>query len=238
MSKLLKNFIGIDISKSYFDVAVIKADAPASSQHAQFTQSESGYRKMIQWLKQQEVFLDSETLFCMEYTGLYNSGLVSFLTHQKAQVWVEMPLRIKKSSGFERGSNDKTSAVKIAGYAYRYQDKKQLWRPLDSAIERIKNFFAQRDRIITAIMQLTVPVKELYQCGCVQEAKELEKLQKKPLKALQKSKEDSEHLIIKTVKQDEHVEKRTQQVQSIKGIGPITAVSLLAYTKGFTSFNN
>ena len=238
MSKLLKNFIGIDISKSYFDAALIKADNPGGSQHQQFIQSESGFKKMIQWLTQHDVLVNSETLFCMEYTGLYNSGLVSFLTGQKAQVWVEMPLRIKKSTGFERGSNDKTSAVKIAGYAFRYQDKKQLWRPLDSAIERIKNLIAQRDRIITAIMQLTVPIKELNQCGCIQEAKELEKLQSKPLKALQKSKEDIERLIIKMVKQDEQMDKKTQQVQSIKGIGTVTAVTLLAYTKGFTSFDN
>ena len=238
MSKLLKNFIGIDISKSYFDAALIKAVDPGCSVHQQFPQSESGFKKMIQWLKQQDVLINSETLFCMEYAGLYNSGLVSFLTSQQAQLWVEMPLRIKKSTGFERGSNDKTSAVKIAGYAYRYQDKKQLWRPLDSAIERIKNLIAQRDRIITAIMQLAVPVKELYQCGCVQEAKELEKLQRKPLKALQKSKEDIERLIIKMVKQDEQIDKRTQQVQSIKGIGPVTAVAILAYTKGFTSFDS
>lgn len=87
-------------------------------------------------------------------------------------------------------------------------------------------------------MQLAVPVKELYQCGCVQEAKELEKLQRKPLKALQKSKEDIERLIIKMVKQDEQIDKRTQQVQSIKGIGPVTAVAILAYTKGFTSFDS
>jgi transposase len=238
MSKLLKNFIGIDISKSYFDAAFIKTDAPGNSQHQQFTQNESGFKKMIRWPKQQGVLVTSETLFCMEYTGLYNTGLVSFLTRQKALVWVEMPLRIKKSTGFERGSNDKTSAVKIAGYAFRYQDKRQLWRPLDSSIERIKNLIAQRDRIITSITQLTVPIKELNHCGCVKEAKELEKLQRKPLKALQKSKEDIERLIIKTVKQDEQIDKRTQNVQSIKGIGPITAVSLLAYTKGFTSFDN
>ena len=238
MSKLLKNFIGIDISKSYFDVALIKAVDPGCSVHQQFAQNQSGFKKLIQWLNQQDVFLSNETLFCMEYTGLYNSGLVGFLTSQKAQLWVEMPLRIKKSTGFERGSNDKTSAVKIAGYAFRYQDKKQLWKPLDSSIERIKNLIAQRDRIVTAITQLSVPVKELNQCGCAEEARQLEKLQRRPLKALQKSKEDIEQLIIKVVKQDEQIDKKTRQVQSIKGIGPITAVTLLAYTKGFTSFDN
>jgi transposase len=149
-----------------------------------------------------------------------------------------MPLRIKKSTGFERGSNDKTSAVKIAGYAFRYQDRKLLWNPLDSTIERIKNLITQRDRIITAITQLSVPIKELHECGCSQEAKEMEKLQRKPLKALQKSKRDIEQLIIKMVKQDEKMDKKTRQVQSVKGIGPVTAVTLLVYTKGFTSFDN
>ncbi|HEV8081689.1 MAG TPA: transposase [Chitinophagaceae bacterium] len=157
MSKLLKNFVGIDISKTWFDAAVIKTDHPTQIMHSQFSQTPDGFKKMVNWMQQQDVLLNSETLFCMEYTGIYNTGLVNFLVEQKAQVWVEIPLRIKRSSGFERGSDDKTSAVKIAGYAFRYQDKIQLWRPVDSSIEKIKNLIAQRDRVINAITQLTVP---------------------------------------------------------------------------------
>lgn len=238
MSKLLKNFVGIDISKTWFDAAVITAGHPSVSMHNQFSQSPDGFKKMITWLRQQNVLLNTETLFCMEYTGIYNVGLVNFLVEQKAQLWVEMPLRIKKSSGFERGSDDKTSAVKIAGYAFRYQDKMQLWQPVDSSIEKIKHLIAQRDRVVNAIIQLTVPVKELLQCGCNKEAKELEKLQLKSLKALQKTKEAIEQLIVKTVGQDAVITKKVQQVQSIKGIGQVTAVSLLVYTKGFTTFSN
>ena len=239
MSKLLKNFVGIDISKAWFDAAVIKTDYPTQSMHSQFTQTPDGFKKMVNWLQQQDVLLNSETLFCMEYTGIYNTGLVNFLVEQKAQLWVEMPLRIKRSSGFERGSDDKTAAVKIAAYAFRYQDKMLLWRPVDSSIEKIKNLIAQRDRVINAITQLTVPVKELAECGCnTKEVKELEKLQRSPLKALQKTKEAIEQLIVKTAQQDVEISKKIQQVQSINGIGPVTAVALLAYTKGFTTFTN
>ncbi|HEV8081690.1 MAG TPA: transposase [Chitinophagaceae bacterium] len=86
---------------------------------------------------------------------------------------------------------------------------------------------------------LQFPVKELSECGCNnKEVKELEKLQRAPLKALQKTKEAIEQLIVKTAQQDEEVAKKIQQVQSIKGIGPVTAVALLAYTKGFTIFAN
>jgi transposase len=238
MSKLLKNFVGIDISKTYFDAAIIKADHPSGSMHNQFSQCQDGFKKMLTWLQQQDVLLNTETLFCMEYTGIYNRGLVNFLIEQKAQLWVEMPLRIKKSAGFERGSDDKISAIKIAGYAFRYQDKMQLWRPVDSSIEKIKHLIAQRDRVVNAITQLSVPVKELSDCGCSKEAKELEKLQRSPLKALQKTKEAIEELIVKTVQQDAVITKKVQQVQSIKGIGQVTAVAFLAYTKGFTAFSN
>lgn len=239
MSKLLKNFVGIDVSKSFFDVALLKAAGSHDhSSHQQFDQTEGGFKKMRHWLKQQGVGIDQQTLFCMEYTGVYNSGLVHFLVQQDALLWVEMPLRIKRAGGFERGSNDKTSAIKIAHYAYRYQDRCELWRPVDSTIERIKHLIAQRDRIINAMTQLQVPVKELAQCGCTTEAKQLEKLQRKPLEALQQSKTAIEQAIRDLVKEDEQLHKKIQQVQSIKGIGVITAVTLLAYTKGFTAFDN
>ena len=238
MSKLLKNFIGIDISKTWFDVAVIKANQSIENVHNQFSQTPDGFKKMVTWLHKQDIILNDETLFCMEYTGIYNSGLVNFFVEQQAQLWVEMPLRIKRSTGFERGSDDKTCAIKIAGYAFRYQDKMQLWRPVDSSIEKIKNLISQRDRVINAITQLTVPIKELSECGCKSEAKELEKVQRSSLKALKKTKDSIEQLIVKTVQVDEVITKKVQQVQSIKGIGKVTAVALLVYTKGFTTFSN
>ena len=97
-----------------------------------------------------------------------------------------MPLRIKKAGGFERGSNDKTASVKITWYAMRYQDNVKLWQPADSSMEKIKNLIAQRDRIINAVTQLTVPVNELKDCGCEAEAKQMEKIQKTALAAMKK----------------------------------------------------
>ena len=238
MSKLLKNFVGIDISKAYFDAVVVKDQTPGEIIHHQFSQKPEGFLKMRQWLQQHDVMLNEATLFCMEYTGLYNTGLVNYLVKNKAQLWVEMPLRIKKAGGFERGSDDKTAAVKIALYALRYQDRLQLWQPIDSNLEKIKNLIAQRDRIGNAITQLKVPVDELKECGNTAAAKEMEKLQAPALKGLQKAKLSVEDQINKTVQADEKISKKVQQVQSIKGIGAITAVAMLAYTKGFTSFTN
>jgi transposase len=237
MSKL-KNFVGIDISKLWFDAALIKADNPSQIIHQQFAQKAEGYKKMQEWLIMYKVKPDAETLFCMENTGLYNTGLVNYLVRNKAQLWIEMPLKIKKAGGFERGSDDKTASVKIAWYAMRYQDNVRLWQPADSNMEKIKNLITQRDRIINAVKQLTVPVNELKDCGCEAEAKQMEKIQKAALVALQKTKMNIEIMIRKTVQQDEQINKKVKLVQSIKGIGPVTAVALLVYTKGYERFDN
>jgi hypothetical protein len=50
MSKLLKNFVGIDISKTYFDAVIVKDDAPSETIHQQFSQKPQGFIKMFEWL--------------------------------------------------------------------------------------------------------------------------------------------------------------------------------------------
>ena len=156
MSKLFKNFVGIDISKLWFDAALIKADDSSVVIHEQFGQSPEGFHKMQTWLQKQGVLQNEQTVFCMEYTGIYNTGLVHFLVRANASLWVEMPLKIKKAGGFERGTDDKAAAVKIAWYALRYKDQVKLWQPIDSNIDMIKNLIAQRDRIVNAINLLSL----------------------------------------------------------------------------------
>lgn len=238
MSKLLKNFVGIDISKLFFDVALLKEGQPDQIFHQQFKQTQFGFSEMKEWLKKRDVFLDDSTLFCMEYTGIYNTPLTKWLCDEKALVWIEMAIRIKKSEGFERGSNDKTDAIKIARYACRFKENKQLWSPTDESLNKIKNLIAQRDRIVDTISKLTVPINELKEIGCIAEAKQMEKLQKAVINNLEKAKKNIETTIVKIVNNDKGLSKKVERVKSIKGVGEVTAIAFLVYTKGFTSFEN
>lgn len=238
MSKLFKNFVGIDISKSWFDATLITQDSVAKPVHHQFAQSAPGYHSMIDWLRLNNVELDEQTLFCLEYTGIYNTGFVSFLVGQHANIWVEMPLRIKKAGGLERGSDDKSASSKIAWYALRYHDQAKLWKPADSSIEKLKHLLTQRERLITTLKQLTVPAQELIDCGCIAEGKMVSKLQQPVIKALQKTLKQIESLINATIREDEQLSQTVDLVQSVNGIGKVTATALLVYTKGFTAFKN
>lgn len=235
MSKLFKNFVGVDISKSWFDVTLI---ATNKTVHKQFAQTVEGYQSMEQWLQLNQAAIDEHTLFCLEYTGIYNTGFVNFLVTRSANIWVEMPLRIKRAGGLERGCDDKTASAKIAWYALRYHDQAKLWKPADTSIEKLKHLITQRERIITSIKHLTVPAQELIDCGCITEGNMISKLQQPAIKALKKTQQKIEALISKTIKEDEQLNHTVQLVQSVNGIGSVTATTLLVYTKGFTAFNN
>ena len=238
MSKLFKNFVGIDISKSWFDATLVTLDLSAKAVHHQFAQSASGYHAMIEWLQLSNVAVNEHTLFCLEYTGIYNTGFVNFLVGQSANIWVEMPLRIKKAGGLERGSDDKSASSKIAWYALRYHDQAKLWKPADSSIEKLKHLITQRERIISTLKHLTVPAQELIDCGCIAEGKMVVKLQQPVIKALQKTLKQIEALINTTIQEDEQLSQTVELVQSVNGIGKVTATAMLVYTKGFTAFKN
>jgi transposase len=235
MSKF-KSFIGIDISKSTFDAALLFPEASEVC-HQCFKQTSEGFNSFTNWLQSHEVSLE-DTLICMEHTGLYTNGIIEFLVNLKANLWVEMAIKIKRSMGLHRGTDDKASSITIAEYAMRFTDRVRLWKPIDTRLSRLKNMIVQRDRIVSALTQLTVPIEEMKSCNAAKEAMELEKLQLPAIKGLNKAKEKIESTIQSYIESEEKINTSIQLMCSIKGIGLQTAVSLYVYTKGFTMFEN
>lgn len=230
-------FVGIDISKKYFDAAVLHQSNPGLTMHQSFNQNEQGYKLFISWLREQGCTNNNEILICMEHTGIYINGLVEFLVSIDACMWIEMPLKIKRTIGLQRGGDDKLAAINIAQYAYRFKDKVTLWKPVNTVIERLRNLIAQRDRLITSLSRLTVPINELEQCGGnATQIKELMSIQKTATTGLQKSIKAVEDCIDKLISNDAQICKVVNQVSSVKGIGKQTAVALFVYTRGFSMF--
>lgn len=231
-----KTFIGIDVSKKTFDAAVLQDTDPQQIHHHSFAQTPRDYASFYQWLKEQGD--TSQVLICLEHTGIYINGLVDFLIQQGLAVWVEMPLRIKKCMGLQRGGNDKLAAMHIAKYAWRYRDEMRLWQPTGTNLEELRHYIAQRDRIVLALTQLSVPVEELAEVGQQKHSQKLARLQAPAIKALKKSIEKIETAITELIESDIKIKAIVERVSSIKGIGKQTAINLYVYTKGFTEFEN
>lgn len=234
--KECKTYVGIDVSKRTFDVVLLCRNYSSSVHHC-FAQSPQGYKEFSTWLKKQEVAYDS-TLFCMEHTGLYSEGLLSYLVQQQCLLWVEMAIKIKRSMGLQRGGDDKASARVIAEYALRFSDRARLWKPVDTKLLQIRGMLKQRERMLTSLKQLQVPVNEWKQCGHAAMARQLNKNQQAVIGALKEAVKKIETQIAELVGLDEELSSAVKRITSIKGVGLQTATALLVYTKGFTMFEN
>jgi transposase len=231
-----KQFVGIDISKKTFDAA-ITMKGKSQVIHQCFSQSKKGNDDFIKWLRSHNATV-TDTLICMEHTGLYTEGLIKFLVSKKANIWVQMAVKIKRSMGLQRGGNDKASAIMIADYALRFSDKARLWKPIDTKLSALRDLIVQRDRIVNALKQLRVPLEELKSCDFSREVVQMEKLQKPAMDGLKKALQAIEAATLKMIVEDEQMNESIQLITSIKGVGIQTAASLYAYTKGFTMFEN
>src|SRR5207249_7080803 len=119
MKKLI-HFVGIDVSKETFDLALIKDNDVRQIVQKEFLNNPKGFKELNSWLMQQKVGYH-ETLFCIEHTGYYSRLIAKFILAKKGSLWMEMSLKIIRSLGIQRGKNDKIDARRIALFAHRNQ---------------------------------------------------------------------------------------------------------------------
>jgi transposase len=233
----LKNFIGIDISKGTFDIALIRESIANVAISAEFSNDIKGLTHLEEFLRKQELNMD-ETLFCMEHTGLYCRLLSLYLTEQKYHVWLEMPVQIIRSLGIHRGKNDRIDAIRIAEYACLKRDKAVLWKPPREVIIQINDLLTLRDRLVESQKSLKQPIKELKDAGFRDAAKLIEKNCKITLAAIEKEIAQIEREIDKLINNDNNLKRLYKLATSVPGIGKITAWTLLYFTNEFRLFAN
>lgn len=231
------NFIGIDISKGTFDIALIKDNNASSIISDDFTNNSSGLVKLEEFLKKQGLNME-ETLFCMEHTGIYCRLLSHYLTERNFHVWLEMPVQIIRSLGIQRGKNDHIDAKRIAEYACLKKDKAVLWQPPREILIQINDLLTLRERLVESRKSLRQPINELNDAGFKDAAKLIENRCKITLNAIDKEIEQIEKELNNIINKDTNLKKLFGLATSVPGIGKITAMFMLYYTNEFKLFLN
>lgn len=232
-----KNFIGIDISKKTFDLALINGDSAEKVVTAKFPNNYKGIVALEQFIRKQEL-VKQQTIFCIEHTGLYCRVLSSYLVENQYAVWLEMPVQILRSLGLQRGKNDQLDARRIATYAFTFKDKARLWQPPREEVQRIHDLLTLRERLIQSRKSILTPIKELESTGLSEVAASLKKHCRKSLDALEKEVEQIEKELDKMIDKDTNLKNKYRLAKSVPGIGKITALTLLYYTNEFTLFSS
>lgn len=109
------SFVGIDISKKDYDVALLDAKGTVVETKKFFNNS-SGFKSMLSWLNRS--ISTENLLFCLEHTGVYCLTICVCFEEYGLNYSLQSGLQIKRSMGIQRGKNDKADACVIGKYAY------------------------------------------------------------------------------------------------------------------------
>src|SRR5690349_439816 len=154
----LKHYVGIDVSKATLDFAVCSEGNIILQ--LQCENNKRGIIKLVKQLRELDGFAMTTSVFCMEYTGIYNNHLLDYLLSSKSHIWLESALQIKQSQGIKRGKSDSIDACRIADYAFTQKNKMHLWNPPRQEVKKLRSLITMRDRLVKTAKELKVPVKE------------------------------------------------------------------------------
>ena len=231
-------FIGIDFSKSKFDVTVLENAEQGAIAQATFDNTKEGFDALLKWVAQQSKISCENWLFCGEHTGLYSRSLAIFLAKKNLFVWLENPLQIKQSSGIKRGKTDRADSLVIATYACRFRDRANAYRLADNALESLQMLHTYRARLVKEKVLLQVPAAELRKVVKRDSVSRFiyEESQRK-VKNIEKEIKKIETLMHKTIMESELRENYLLAL-SVKGVGIVTAICLMVHTDNFRAFEN
>ncbi len=224
-------FIGIDVSKKTLDICVRNEQTVLFS--TQIENSVKALKGFLKQLKSEGVVLN-ESLFCMEHTGIYCTPVMEIAEKVKIHLWLENATAIKLSNGLQRGKNDQVDALRIAEYAYRFQDKVRLFEPPRETMKRLKSYLLVRRRVQACLMNLKTLTKEK---DYYSSAKETTAICKKSITALNQNLADIEKKIKELIKSDSQLKQLFEIVTSVRGIGDVVGIQLIVTTNEFKNFS-
>lgn len=226
-------FIGIDVSKLTFDVAIY-----CKNLKQQFENSQKGYLTFLRWIK--KVLTKDEftkTLVCFEHTGLYSLNLALFF-EQQGVLFVMVPaLDIKHSLGTTRGKSDQIDADRIAAYAYLKREKLSPTSLPEKTLLKLQPLLSLRDQLITDRARHKATCNERKSVFNKRDHQELFGVYQSLIKVLNEKIKAIEAAIERILESDPAIKKTYELITGIKGIGPLTATYLIVYTQNFKRFD-
>lgn len=237
MQTVKKCFIGIDVSKLWFDLSLMMViDGVKREMITQrFENNHPGLKLLTKWLKAQGALFDKSTLVVIENTGVYHRLIWEYCTERGLSLHIGNAAGIKWSLGIIRGKNDVTDSQRLCSYCYRHADELKAAPVLDPVILQLKDLVTARTRMITQINSTKVYLKELSLSNNKEVQKALEKAHKAALDGMKKSLDFINKQIKIIISEHTSIKENYKLLISVPGIGPVTAIYMICCTANFAS---
>jgi transposase len=235
---VLKQNVGIDVSMTDFKVCFSEYDSSIQVRiqgSMRFQNTEKGFQELEAWIDPKRKN-DLSLHVTMEATGVYYERLAYYLYDKGYKVHVIIPNRTKsyaRGLGVE-SKTDKLDA-KTLGRMGLERDLR-VWEPTSPVLLELKQLTRERDALVIERTMVSNQLHAYTHQGKPNQAsigrtKKLKSFINEQIKEIEKS-------IRAKVNKDKVLSKKMGYIQSIPGIGFLTAVIVVAETNGFASFTN
>jgi len=229
----IKEVIGIDVGKNLNEARI-----HTNQKLFEFENNIGGFKALEKWVVNNVKCHKNKIMFAFEHTGLYSYPMSVYFT-EKGYSYIVIPgLELKRSMGITRGKDDKIDAKRIATYAY---EKRSNLRPFElpqEEIIQIKRLLSLREKLVKQRAGYKSTLGEFKKFLKRKDNIMLFDIHQKMIKELSKQIEKLENKLTEIIKNDKQLKQMYELIISIKGVGPQTALFLIAYTDKFTKFDN
>ena len=221
--------VGIDVSKLTLDACFLTQED--KKRHRRFANTPAGWRALLEWA----LALAPERQpchFALESTGAYSEGVALFLAEQRQKVSVVNPARVRHAALAAGVCNktDKLDASVIALYCRLHQPPP--WQPPAPEFRKLAALVRRRENLLDSAQQ---EKNRLDQPGL---EKEVRASLTRQVRFLDKEIKRVEKDIAAHVQSHTHLASGAGLLESIPGIGKLTAQKILAElgdARGFAS---
>jgi len=208
--------VGIDVSKADFHACLLQDGTKARKS---FPNGPRGYGQLRSWLRNRKC---SQVHVCLEATGAYWLGVAQAMHEAGATVSVVNPSRtaLFARSQLRRTKTDAADAEMIAQFCQTQQPS--AWTPPAREILELRALLTYREHLVSEQIRFKQLGKDLHLDA------QLTKLHAQQLSTLAEMTAHVGHQIRSLIKAHESLQHAVNALEQVKGIGPVTAASLVA----------
>jgi transposase len=229
------SYVGIDISKSHVDVALLNGSGKLVKMfhHAN---TRAGFKQLHKELN--ALAVPSTTLFCLEHCGVYSLPMCVFFEEHSWFYSLKSGLQIKRSLGIRRGKSDKADAQAIASYAYKNQEELSCSSLPSKTLMKLKTLISYRERLLRAKVSIQTAAKEIkgFTDGALHA--DIVKDSEQHVEQMRRSIKEIDDQLQTLIQSDPELSQLFDLATSVKGVGLQIAVNMLVVTHGFTRFSS
>jgi transposase len=232
-----KNYLGIDVSKLWFDVSllVVLDHQKQPMITDRFDNTIDGMSSFKRWLKSNKVSLDENSLLVIENTGVYHRLIWSFCSKYNLPLHIGNAAHIKWSLGITRGKSDMIDSKRLCSYCHKQCDELKATPALNPVFMTLKDLMTSRSRLVTQLHSTKNYIKEIRCTNDKSLLAMLDKAHKAAIEGIKKSIAEVENLIQKIITEDPAIYNNYELMKSVPGIGHLTAVYIICCTNNFAA---